>query len=102
MVDPYMVADAGSEGGQPAAHSPASTKIGEALADALDAVAVINDLLVLLHLAGMSLNRPEGGAFVTGATMAQQHASSLRRHLWAAKQELSNLRQEVASKGAAP
>lgn len=101
MVDPCMVVDAGSEDDQPADHKLASMTIGAALADALDSVAMINDLLMLLHLAGMSLNRPEGGAFVTGATMAQQHASSLRRDLWAAKQELSNLRQEAASKGPA-
>lgn len=97
-----MAVDAGSEGDQPADPELVSKTIGAALADALDAVAAINDLLVLLHLAGMSLSRPEGGAFVAGATMAQQHASSVRRHLWAAKQELSNLRQEVASKGPAP
>lgn len=102
-MDEFCIAtDTGPCAAPSAGQEPASTKIGKALADALDEAVEINDLLLLLHLAGMSLGTPEAGAIAAGAEIAQQHASSLRRHLHAAKQELSGLRQELTSTGAAP
>lgn len=72
-----------------------------ALADAVEAAAIIEDLLVLLQLAGMSLDRPEGGAISTGAMIGRTYADNLRDHLHEAKQEVGKLRDATVATGGA-
>lgn len=62
-----------------------------AMTDALDEVVVVEDLLVLIHLAGMALDRPAGGAVSGGAMAARQHLERLRDHIQIARQGLSKL-----------
>lgn len=68
----------------------------------MEAAAIIEDLLVLLQLAGMSLDRPEGGAISTGAMVGRTYADNLRDHLRAAKREVGKLRDAATATGGAP
>lgn len=72
-----------------------------AMADALDEVVVVEDLLALIHLAGMALDRPTGGAVSGGAMAARQHVNRLRDHIQIARQELSKLSAPHGPEGAA-
>ena len=65
-----------------------------ALTDATDDAAVVDDLLVLMHLAGAALEPATAGAVSSGAMVARQHVASLRDNLHAARRELAKLRQK--------
>lgn len=63
-----------------------------ALTDAADEAATIEGLLVLLHLAGMTLDQDTAGSVSTGAMVARQHMACLRDNLDSARRELGQLR----------
>ena len=66
--------------------------LSSALADATDDAAVVEDILVLMHLAGAALEPATAGAVSSGAIIARQHMASLRDNLHAARRELATLR----------
>lgn len=63
-----------------------------ALIDATDDAVVVEDLLVLMHLAGISLEPASSGAVSSGAMVIRQHMASLRDNLDSARRELNKLR----------
>lgn len=63
-----------------------------ALADATDDAAVVEDILVLMHLAGAALEPATSGAVSSAAMIARQHMASLRDNLHAVRRELAKLR----------
>lgn len=63
-----------------------------ALSDATDDAGVVEDILVLMHLAGAALEPATAGAVSSGAMIARQHMASLRDNLHAARRELATLR----------
>lgn len=82
------------------AGAEAQTLVSGMLLDAMDEVAMVADLVALLHWAAMGIRGDGTGALVRGAMIAQQHLETLRELLQDARDLLSGEQDAMAPSGA--